>query len=49
MATFFNLGHHMYMGGHVDELEQLLRNAFPGQDEDFYNYGEVGRRCIPVR
>lgn len=35
-----NAGHHLYMGGHADEMEQLLRDAFPGQSEDFYNYGK---------
>lgn len=37
-----NEGHHKYMGGHIDQVEQLLRSAFPGQDEDFYEYGKWG-------
>ena len=35
-----NAGHHLYMGGHADEMEQLLRDACPGQSEDFYNDGK---------
>ena len=37
-----NDGHHFYMGQHVEEMEQLLREAFPGMDDDFYEYGKWG-------
>ena len=37
-----NEGHHFYMGEHVEEVEQLLRDAFPGMDDDFYEYGKWG-------
>ena len=37
-----NDGHHFYMGQHVKEMEQLLREAFPGMDDDFYEYGKWG-------
>lgn len=28
------------MGDHVDAYEALLRSAFPGETEDFYEYGK---------
>lgn len=37
-----NEGHHAYMGGNIDELEQLLRDAYPGESEEFYDYGKWG-------
>ena len=37
-----NEGHHFYMGQHIEEMEQLLRDAFPGQSEEFYEYGKWG-------
>ena len=30
------------MGEHVAEMDSLLRGAFPGQDEEFYEYGKWG-------
>ena len=30
------------MGQHIEEMEQLLRDAFPGQSEEFYEYGKWG-------
>lgn len=35
-----NEGHHEYMGGHTDIMEKLLREAFPGESDDFYNCGK---------
>lgn len=40
-----NEGHHEYMGKHTDIMEGILKDAFPGESDDFYNYGEMGRRC----
>lgn len=37
-----NDGHHQYMGGHIEEVEDLLREAFPGKEQDFYEYGKWG-------
>lgn len=37
-----NAGHHEYMGSHVDELETMLREAFPGESDEFYEYGKWG-------
>lgn len=37
-----NDGHHFYMGEHIEETETLLRQAFPGRDEEFYEYGKWG-------
>lgn len=37
-----NDGHHYYMGEHIEETEMLLREAFPGRDEKFYEYGKWG-------
>ena len=37
-----NGAHHEYMGNHVAEMEQLLRQAFPGESNDFYRYGKWG-------
>ena len=37
-----NEGHHFYMGEHIEETEELLRQAFPGRDEEFYEYGKWG-------
>lgn len=39
---WLNDAHHFYMGQHVEEMEQLLREAFPGMDDDFYEYGKWG-------
>ena len=39
---WLNDAHHFYMGQHVEEMEQLLRDAFPGQSEEFYEYGKWG-------
>ena len=33
---------HFYMGQHIEEMEQLLRDAFPGPDDDFYECGKWG-------
>ena len=30
------------MGQHIEEMEQLLRDAFPGRDDDFYECGKWG-------
>ena len=30
------------MGQHVEEMEQLLRDSFPGMPEEFYEYGKWG-------
>ena len=38
----YNFGHHEYMGAHVDEIENILRECRPGQDEKFYEYGKWG-------
>lgn len=38
----YNLGHHEYMGSHIDEIESILRECFPEQDEKFYEYGKWG-------
>ena len=38
----YNLGHHEYMGNHIDEIETILRECFPGQEEKFYEYGKWG-------
>lgn len=35
-----NEGHHEYMGQHTDIMEDILREAFPGESDDFYNYGK---------
>lgn len=37
-----NDAHNNYMGDHVDAYEALLRSAFPGETEDFYEYGKWG-------
>ena len=37
-----NAGHHEYMGSHIDELETMLREAFPGESDEFYEYGKWG-------
>ena len=37
-----NDGHHQYMGGHIEDIEDLLREAFPNENEDFYEYGKWG-------
>lgn len=34
-----NDGHHQYTADHINEFQALLRAAFPGQNEKFYNYG----------
>lgn len=34
--------HHEYMSKHVNEAEKNLRDAFPGESEDFYKYGKWG-------
>ena len=39
---WLNDAHHFYMGQHVEEMEQLLRDAFPGMEEEFYEYGKWG-------
>ena len=39
---WLNDAHHFYMGQHVEEMEQLLRDAFPGRDDDFYECGKWG-------
>ena len=39
-GNWLNDGHHEYMGRHVDEMEELLRESFPGRDEEFYEYGK---------
>ncbi len=41
-GNWLNDGHHEYMGRHVDEMEELLRESFPGRDEEFYEYGKWG-------
>ena len=30
------------MGQHIEEMEQVLRQAFPNRDEEFYEYGKWG-------
>ena len=42
VPDWINQGHHEYMGRHVDEMEELLRESFPGRDEEFYEYGKWG-------
>jgi hypothetical protein len=37
-----NAGQHEYIGNHIDQFESILREAFPGESEDFYNYGKWG-------
>jgi hypothetical protein len=37
-----NDGHHWYWGNNIEEYEQMLRGAFPGESEDFYEYGKWG-------
>lgn len=37
-----NDGHNFYMSQHVEEMEQLLRDSFPGMPEEFYEYGKWG-------
>lgn len=32
--------HHEYMGKHTDIMENILRDTFKGESEDFYNYGK---------
>ena len=41
----YNLGHHEYMGSHIDEIESILREIFPDKMKNFMNManGEVGR------
>ena len=39
---WLNDAHHYYMGQHVEEMEQLLRDSFPGMPEEFYEYGKWG-------
>ena len=39
-------GHHQYMGGHIEEIEELYREAFPNEDEEFYEYGKWGGGAI---
>ena len=36
---FINAAHHEYMGNNIEIVEQLLRNTFPGESNDFYRYG----------
>ena len=40
--SWLNDAHHFYMGQHIEEMEQLLRIAFPGMEEEFYEYGKWG-------
>jgi len=35
-----NTAHHEYMGSHIDDVEWLLRDAFPNESNDFYRYGK---------
>lgn len=37
-----NAAHHSYMGNNMDEYEIYLRNAFPGEKNEFYIYGKWG-------
>lgn len=37
-----NEGHHEYIGKHTDIMEGILKDAFPGESDDFYNYGKWG-------
>lgn len=41
-TTDVDSAHHNYMANHVEEMETLLRNAFPGESEEFYEYGKWG-------
>lgn len=40
--TNINQGHHEYMALHIDEFKQLLRDVFPRQSEEYYEYGVWG-------
>ncbi len=33
-------GQHKYMGETLDQTEQMLRDAFPGESKEFYKYGK---------
>ena len=37
-----NNAHHNYIGEHIDEYEDYLRDVYPGKSEDFYRYGRWG-------
>lgn len=41
-----NQGHHEYMATHIDEFKQLLREAFPGESNEYYEYGVWGGGLI---
>ncbi len=37
-----NNAHHDYMVSGIEEYESVLRSAYPGQSEEFYEYGKWG-------